>query len=153
MTTEPRRTRPSRGAGVLVGSAVATLLLVAVLVAAAAVAAGTRGATGAAVGGLVVLGVCCLGLFSVHVVSHVLPAAALVFALFTYTLQVVVMTLALMAVTRSDLDMHEGWFVGGVIAAVGAWTVTQIVLSTRRRIPAYDVELPPGSTSHRPGAR
>lgn len=153
MTTEHRPPSALRGAGALVGAAAVTLALVVLVALAGALSTGTPAATGALVGGVVVLVVWCLGLFSVHVVSHVLPGAALMFALFTYALQLAVMTLALVALTDSGLDFHPGWFVGGVIVAVGGWVATQLVLSVRARIPAYDVDLPATSTPREAGAR
>lgn len=153
MTTDHRSPSALRGTGTLVGAATVTLVLVALVALAGALVAGTLAATGALAGGVVVLGVWCLGLFSVHVVSHVMPGAALMFALFTYGLQLAVMTLALVALSGSDLDFHHGWFVAGVIVAVGGWVVTQLVLSVRARIPAYDVDLPAPSAASEAGAR
>lgn len=153
MTTEHRSPSALRGAGALVGAAAVTLVLVVLVAVAGGLVSGTPAATGALVGGVVVLAVWCLGLFSVHVVSHVMPGAALMFALFTYGLQLAVMTLALVALTGSDLSFDDGWFVAGVIVAVGGWVVTQLALSTRARIPAYDVDLPVASTPREAGAR
>lgn len=153
MTTEHRPLSPLRGSGALVGAAAVTLVLVALVGLTGALASGTPAAVGALVGGVLVLAVWCLGLFSVHVVSHLLPGAALMFALFTYALQLAVMTLALVAVTGSDLDFGRGWFVAGVIVAVAGWVVAQLVLSVRARIPAYDVEVPAASTPREASAR
>lgn len=153
MTTDHRSPSALRGTGTLVGAAVVTLVLVVLVALAGALLAGTPAATGALAGGAVVLAVWCLGLFSVHVVSHVMPGAALMFALFTYGLQLAVMTLALVALTGSDLDFHDGWLVAGVIVAVGGWVVTQLALSVRARIPAYDVDLPVRPTPREAGAR
>lgn len=142
MTTEVKQQTPWRGTGVLLGAAVGSLVPTAALVAAGAFTDGPPAAYGALFGGLLVLGVCAFGVFSVHVVSHVMPGAALLFSLLTYALQISLLLLAFLALERSGLlvdSLDRGWVGVTVIAGVLAWSLVQLVLSTRQRIPAYDL--------------
>ncbi|MEX0428968.1 hypothetical protein AB3X52_15175 [Nocardioides sp. DS6] len=144
MTTELQPHR-SGGVATLLGatcSAVGAGALVAVL--ALAVAGG--GAAGAALAGAALaLVVMAFGAFAVDLVATVMPAASLLVALLTYALQLVLMTVLLTA--ASDVDAlaghgRAGWLVAAVVAVVLVWTLSQLVLASRRRIPAYDVALP-----------
>jgi len=149
MTTESKQLTPSRGTGVLLGAAAVSSVPTLLLVVAGAVVSGAPAAYGALVGGLLVLTVSAFGLFSVHVVSNLVPSAALMFAMLTYTLQVVVMALAFVALQSSGLlddGLDRTWLAAAVIAAVLCWVVAQIVLSTKQRIPAYDL---PGEVTDR----
>ena len=150
MTTETQHRIPDRGAAVLLGAAVWTLVPAIVLVVVAAFVGGAPAAYGALSGTLLVLAVLGLGAGSVNVVARAMPAASLVFALLTYTLQVVVMGAVLVALTRSGLledALDRRWLGAAVIVGTLAWLAAQIVLSTKQRIPAYD--LPVASTDHR----
>lgn len=142
MTTEVKQQTPLRGTGVLLGAALGSLVPTAALVAAGAATEGSPAAYGALFGGLLVLVVCAFGVFSVHVVSHVMPGAALLFSLLTYALQISLLLLAFVALERSGLldgTLDRGWVGATVIAGVLAWSLVQLVLSTRQRIPAYDL--------------
>ena len=75
-----------------------------------------------------------------------MPTASLLVALLTYTLQVVLMGMVFVALSRSGLlgdTLHREWLAGVVIAGTFGWLLTQLVLTTRQRIPAYDL---PGAT-------
>lgn len=145
MTTESKQvTRP--GAAVLLGAATAGLGLVLAATVAGGLVAGAAGMLGAAVGGSMALGVFVAGTVVVHVVSQSMPTASLLVALLTYTLQVVLMGTGAVALSRSGVIVDEvsrGWFAGSIIAVTATWIVMQVWLSSRQRIPVYD--LPAGA--------
>jgi hypothetical protein len=145
MTTESKQdTRQVHPAGVspLLGASVAGAVTILVLATAAALVDGGRGLAGAAVGGLLTLVVFVLGIGLVNVTARVLPAASLLVALLTYTLQLLVLALAVVALDRSGAageDLSRGWFAAGVIAVTVLWLVGQVLAATRQRIPVFDV--------------
>jgi ATP synthase protein I len=152
MTTE---TPKVRRATVLLGAASAALVAGLVLVLVAALTGGSDAAYGAVVGTLIVLGVFATGSFAVDLVAGVLPAAALLVALLTYTLQVVVMGLVFVALSGSGLlddTIDRAWLGGTVIVGTFAWLFSQVVLTMRIRIPAYDLPAPRGEDAG-PGGR
>jgi ATP synthase protein I len=139
--TTSRTARPhgvaALGVAVLAGSV--SGVVVAVL---AAVFDGSAGLLGALAGAGVTLLVLATGFAVVDLVAGLMPAASLVVALLTYTLQVVVLA-ALLVVLRGADDVERtlvpGWFAGGVITVAMAWTVCLLVHATRARIPLYDL--------------
>jgi ATP synthase protein I len=138
---------------VLLGPAAWTLAATAVLVLVAAVSAGSAASYGALAGGLLVLVVFGLGTGIVAVVTRSLPAASLLVALLTYTLQVVAMAAAFAMLDGSDLleeTLDRRWLGGAVILGTVTWLTAQVLRVTRRRIPAYDVPVP--GAGHRPEA-
>lgn len=153
MTTESTHTTPFRGGSVLLGAAAAALVVGLATVLVGALAGGTAAAFGALAGTLLVVAVFALGAGAVHLVAGVLPAASLLVALLTYTLQVVAMALVFAALSGSgllDSVLHRAWLAGAVIGGTVAWLVAQVVLTSRLRIPAYD--LPGKAPSGRPEA-
>jgi hypothetical protein len=147
MTTESMQdTR--RGASPLLGAAVAGTAAVVVLGVAGGVLDGAPGATGALVGGCLTLAVFAVGLGLVSLAARVLPTASLLVALLTYTLQLLVLAMAVALLDRTGLagdELSRGWFAAGVIAVTLLWLLGQVVAATRQRIPAF--EQPPGSPS------
>jgi ATP synthase protein I len=120
----------------------ASVALGAAAVVAGALAQGSPAAYGAAIGALVVVGVFGFGSFVVDTVAHLMPTAALLVALLTYTLQVVAMGLVFVALSGSGLlgdELDREWLAGTVIAGTAVWVVCQIVLTMRVRIPIYDL--------------
>jgi ATP synthase protein I len=140
MTTESMQdTR--RGASPLLVAGMAGALAVVVLVVAGGVAGGAPGATGALVGGGLTLAVFALGVGMVDLAARVLPGASLMVALLTYTLQLLVLVIAVVVLDRSGLagdEVSRGWFAAGVIAVTVLWLSGQVVAATRQRIPAFD---------------
>ena len=64
------------------------------------------------------------GAFSVNLVATVAPRASMMFALMTYTLQVLLLAVVLVAVSRSDLapdTLDLRWLGGTVIAGTLVW--------------------------------
>lgn len=142
MTTEtPGATTRHRGSRALLGAGLAALAVGAVLALVGAIASGPAAAYGALAGTGFVVAVFGLGTAAVHVVAQVMPAASLLVALLTYTMQIVLMALVFVVLHSSgllDSTLDRGWFAAAVIAGAGCWLTGQIVLATRARIPAYE---------------
>jgi ATP synthase protein I len=140
----PPATR-SRGLAVLVGAAGAAVVLGGLLGLVGALTSGSPAAYAALAGTGFVVAILAFGSVAVDVVATVLPAASLLFAMLTYTLQVVLMALVFVALTRSgvlDDTLDREWFAGAIIAGTLCWLVAQIALATRVRIPVYDLPDP-----------
>ena len=108
--------------------------------------------TARSAGTLLVVGVFFLGAASCASRRGLVPAASLLVALLTYTLQVLVLALVFAALSRSGLldDASTArWLAGAVIAGTVAWMVAQIVLTARLRLPVYDLPSRPTRTRRR----
>ncbi len=126
----------------LLGPLSVTAVLGLVVVGLAAVLTGPAGAAGALIGTAMVVAVFAFGAVVLGVVAMVAPAASLLVALLTYTLQVVVVGLVYVGLRSGgalDTTVDARWLSGAVIAATLAWTTTQIVATTRVRRPLYDL--------------
>ena len=148
MTTERALVTRRTGSSVLTRAAMASMGLGVVAVVAGSLVEGVPAAYGAAIGALIVLGVFGFGSFVVNTVAALMPTAALLVALLTYTLQVVAMGLVFVALSGSGLlgdTLDREWLAGTVIAGTLVWVVCQIALTMRARIAIYD--LPEGSKS------
>jgi ATP synthase protein I len=125
---------------VLLSAALATMAAGLTLVALAAVLAGSRAAWGVVLGVLVGTLVLFAGSAVVDLVAGIAPSASLLVALLTYALQLLAMGVFFVAVQRSaglrDL-VDRTWVGAGVLAVAMVWTVAQIALVSRRRIPAF----------------
>lgn len=151
-TATPRSGDPRVGPRPLVAAALGTAGVGTVLVVVAALAGGADAATGALVGSLMVVGVLAFGAFVVDLVARVAPTASLLVALVTYTLQVALMALLFLAVSRADVldsDTERGWLGGAVIAGALVWSVVQLRASTTARVPVFDD--PRGPAAGTPG--
>jgi ATP synthase protein I len=147
MTTETMPHTPFTGVRVLLGSATAALVCGLLTVLIGGLVAGPEAAMGALAGTLLMVAVFGFGALAVNAVAGVLPSAALLVALLTYTLQIVLLAVVFWAVTTSPTladELDRRWLGGAIIAATTGWVVTQIVLTVRQRIPAYD--LPSGDS-------
>lgn len=130
------------GGPLLLGAAVTALLLGVVVVVTGSLVGGSAAAYGALVGTLLVVLVLGLGTFTVDAVAGVLPGAALMVALLTYTLQVVVLAAVFVALQGSGLlgdTLDRRWLAAGIIVGTLAWLAAQIRLTTTARIPAFDL--------------
>ena len=148
MTTETPRPAPAGNARVLLGTGVLAAALGGLLALVAALAAGSAAAYAVLVGTGLTVGVLWGGAGVVDLVAGVLPSASLLVAVLTYALQVVVLGLALLVLRDSgllDSALDGRWLGAAIIAVTATWLLAQIVLTTRRRIPAYD--LGPGGRS------
>ena len=89
-----------------------------------------------------------LGALVVDRVAGALPSAALLVALMTYTLQVVLLAALFLALSDSGLlddGLDRRWLAGTIIAGTFVWLGAHVLLAVRARIPAY--ELPDGGGS------
>lgn len=113
----------------------------ALLVLLAAVVTGSSGAAGAAIGATMVCAVFAFGAVVLGVVAMVAPAASLLVALLTYTLQVAVVGIVYVALKQGGAlegAVDPRWLSAAVIACTLAWTTTQIVVAVRARQTVYD---------------
>lgn len=143
-TARSADTRAGRrpGARLLVRTAAVTAVLA---VAGAAVAApfeGRAAAAGALVGAALVVAVLAGGGLALDAVAGLMPAASLLVALLTFTLQVVVLLLALVALERSGLlgaTLDREWLGGAVIVTTMTWLAVQVRQHMTARVPVYDL--------------
>ena len=143
MTTEIRPDPRRTGARILVRSSAAALLAGVLVSVIAWLVAGTPGLLAGAIGTAVTVAVLFSGALVVTVVAELMPSASLLVALMTYTLQVVVLAVVLVPLGSSDWsDAHldAPWLGAAVIAGALVWTVAQVLLATRARIPVYDLD-------------
>ena len=70
-----------------------------------------------------------------------MPTASLLFAMLTYTFQVVAMALVFVALDESGLlddELDSTWVGIAIILGALVWMTVQIVLATTARIPAFE---------------
>ena len=136
--------RPTRetGVAVLLGGGVATAALGTVIALVAWQVAGPDAGYGVLVGTGMVVAVCTGGALVVVAVTSTAPTASLLVAMLTYTLQVVLLLVAFVALERSGLlesQLDREWLGGAVIGATLLWLATQVLNTFRARVPAYDL--------------
>lgn len=120
---------PGLRAATLLSLAAAGLLLVP-----AGLVAGSAGVAGTLVGAGLVVGFFVLGSVTTAVVAAFTPRASMLVALLTYTLQVLLLALVLIGLTRSgatDASLDVRWLAGTVIAATLAWTTGLLLHAVR----------------------
>jgi len=135
MTTAPQLAPMVKSLALTVG-----LGLVALLV--AVLTTGSSGAAGVGVGLATVCSFFGLGTVVLALVAAVSPAASLLVALLTYTLQVVLVGLLFVALRRSGAlgtSIDAGWLSGTLIVGTLVWITAQVVVHTRARQPVYDL--------------
>ena len=106
----------------------------------AALTTGGPGALGVLVGVGLLVGFYVLGLVTMQVSASVAPSTSLLLALLTYTLQVVLLGLAFVALQRSGLlveRVDRRWLSGTVVVGTLLWTASLVRSATRQRIPLY----------------
>ena len=144
MTTESKqdtRQVTRAAASPLLGAGLAGAAAVLVLAVVAVVVDGSPGLAGALVGGLLTLAVFAVGTTLVSAAARTLPAASLLVALLTYTLQLLVLAVAVGALERSGLageQLSRGWFAAAVIAVTCLWLAGHVRGALRQRIPAFE---------------
>lgn len=143
MTTEGPAS-PVAGSGVRVeGLGLASVVVTAVgvlLTLVALLVGGAGAATGAAAGALLVVSFFTFGAFSVNLVATVAPRASMLFALMTYTLQVLLLAVVLIAANRSDLapaTLDPRWLAGTVIVGTLVW-MAALLTGALRSGPSLD---------------
>jgi len=140
-TATPGYTPTRRGASVLVPLA-GSLLVGTAAVVLGALVAGSPAAAGAANGTVMVCAFFAFGAVVLGVVAKAAPAASMLVALLTYTLNVVLVGLVFVGLARSGAlqdAVAPRWLAGAVIACTLVWTTTQIVVATRTRQPIFDL--------------
>lgn len=141
MALAPRTTRSS-GVTLLLGGSAVTLVLGGLI---ALVGWGVHGAAagfGALVGTALVVLVYGFGTVVVQAVTSMRPSASLLVAMLTYTLQLLVLLAAFVALQNSGLlagDLDRRWVGGSVVAATVGWLTTQVWIAIHARVPTYDV--------------
>lgn len=144
MTTEtPARltSRPRTGTALVMATAVVAVLVGGVVAAIAFMVDSGEAGWGALVGAGITAFVFTFGTLTVHVVAGLMPQAAMLVALLTYTLQVVLLLVVFLGLQQAGLigdELDPEWLAGGVIAVTVAWTIGQVVLFARARIPAFE---------------
>lgn len=141
MTTESKQDAP-RGFSPLLAATAASLVIGLVLVLVAWAVDGPAGARGAGAGALITLMTFGWGTSVVDAVSRVMPAASLLIALLTYTLQLLVMGVAVKVVVDASEGgerFAHGWIAAGVVSLGVTWIVAQVWMTVRRRTLAYDL--------------
>ncbi|QIX27436.1 hypothetical protein ncot_13090 [Nocardioides sp. JQ2195] len=141
MTTESKRNTAS-GGSVLLGAAAGALALGVLASLVGALVSGSAAAYGALAGTVIVVLVFAGGASLVNLVAGINPAASLLIALLTYALQVLLIGMIFFAIAESGLVgdvLAAGWLAGAVIVGTVGWMLCQIVLTTRLRLPAYEL--------------
>lgn len=148
MTTETdtrpagRRATRSGNAGLLVRSAALTAVLAVLVAVVAALSSGAPAALGVLAGTSLGLVVLLGGSLLVDAVAGILPAASLLVAMLTFTLQLLVVLLAFVALEDSGVlgdQLSRDWLGGAVIAATMVWLAVQVRLQLTARTPVYDL--------------
>lgn len=140
-TASSRRARPY-GVAALGAAVLATSVAGVVVAVLGAVFDGSAGLIGGLAGAGVVLLVLASGFAVVDLVSGLMPSFSMIFALMTYSFQVLLLA-GLLTVLRSADGIEDtltpGWFAGGVIAVALAWTVCLVWHALHARVPLYDL--------------
>lgn len=157
-TATPSRTLgPSRASGVVVRTVVPVAGAAALLVAVGALVGGSPAALGALVGGLLIVVVLASSTLLVDAAASLANASVLLVGLVTYSLHVLLVLVALVAVERSGLTddgtLSARWLGGAVVVGALVWSVAQVVATTRARIPLYDLPERAPEGPGRAGAR
>lgn len=122
---------------VLLGAALWLVATAAVLTTVAALSEGQRAVYGALLGTGLVLVVFSFGATVVGATAKVVPNAALLVALLTYTLQLLVLLLVFIAFRDSadaQREISETWLGVGIMTATLAWIVGHLVVTVRTPI-------------------
>lgn len=158
MTTETRQDARRTSVDTVVRAGAGALVSGMAISAAGALVSGQSALLGAAIGTVVVVSVLFSGALVVTVVADLMPSASLVVALMTYTLQMVLLAVVLIPLSDTDWaarQLDAPWLAAAVIAGALVWTLAQVLLATRARIPVYDLpasQVSQGSGSSDPSA-
>jgi len=108
---------------------------------AAALSRGSTESLSALLGGGIVLVFFTFGAVVVGSASQLAAHLALVVAMVTYTLQVVLVALVFAALTEADAfdaDLSAGWLAGALIAGTFAWMAGQLIATLRSPIAPWE---------------
>ena len=122
-----------------------------------AVLTGSSAVAGAVLGAGLVCAVFAFGALVLGVVATVAPAASMLVALLTYTLEVVLLGAVLVGLNASGLlegPVDRRWLAGAVIVCTLVWIIAQVTAHVRARQPIYDEprQEPPSEGSAGPEA-
>jgi ATP synthase protein I len=126
---------------VLRAGALGVLATTAVVTLAALAAADAAAVRSALLGGTLVVAFFAFGAVNVGIAARIVPAAAMLVALVSYTFQVVLVLLVFIGLRRSDAfegDLTEGWLAGSLIAGTFVWMLAQVVTTLRTPIPPWE---------------
>ena len=126
---------------VLLTAALSVVASTAAGVVVGALAQGRTEGLSALLGGGIVLVFFGFGALVVGTVADLMPGAALIMALLTYTFQVALVGLIFAGLTKADAfadDLSAGWLAAGVIAGTFAWMAGQLIATLRAPIPAWE---------------
>src|SRR3954451_14859743 len=134
MTTAALPVRPSLRLGALRDAAALVSCAAALTAVVAAQGSGAPGVAGVAVGAAVVVGFFVFGAFCTSLAAAYAPSTALMVALLTYTLQVVLLPVVFIGLQRSGatpvrIDPH--WLAATVIGGTLLWVVGLLVRAVR----------------------
>lgn len=144
MTTEtpsPHLARTTPRGAELVGAGLAALAVTALVALAALVLSGAPSGVGALAGGSIALVLFLVGSLLVGAVAAAQPQLSMLVALLTFTLEVLVLLVVLVALDRAEVfpsAAERGWVVAGLVGCTLAWTAGHLRASTRLRIPAFE---------------
>lgn len=133
--------RTSRGASA--GAALALVVATVVLAVVAAAVSGQTALLGVLAGGALVLAVFTFGAVVVGMVAMLVPKAALLVALLTYTLQLLLLLVVFIAFHDSadaQAAVSGDWLGGGMVAATLAWITGQLVVTVRTPVAPWPPE-------------
>ena len=153
MTTETRQDAHRTGVSTLVQSSLGALAAGTVVSMAGLLVDGRAGVLAGVIGTVVVVVVLFSGALVVTVVAELMPSASLMVALMTYALQMALLALVLIPLSDTAWaadNLAAGWLAAAVVTGALVWTVAQVLLATRARIPVYD--LPPTPSTGVAGA-
>ena len=134
MTTEAPRHRPSLRVPGLGRALVVTLAIAVAATVLATLTSGRPQVVGALIGSALVAGFFLFGMVNTMLAAALAPRIALVVALLTYLLQVVVLALVLVGLHRSGATEHDvdpRWLGGTVIVGALAWSATLVADALR----------------------
>ena len=153
MTTEARQDVRRHGVMTVGRSASAAFAAGLLITVAGLLVGGGDAALAAFIGTVAVVAVLFSGALVVTIVADLMPAASLMVAMLTYTLQMALLGLLLLPLSATDwagAHLDATWLALAVIGGALSWTVCQVLLATRARIPVYD--LPDPKPSEHAGA-
>ena len=136
ITAPQERTPRVLRAGVLSVLATTVVLSVAALVADDAAAFRS-----AALGGGLVIAFFAFGALNVGFAARIVPSTALLVAMLTYFIQIVLIALVFTGLRRSDAfdsTLTEGWLAAGLITGTLTWMTAQVITTLRTPIPPWE---------------
>ncbi len=145
MTTETRQDARRTGVSTLVRASTGALAAGVVTALAGLVVVGREALLAGLVGTAVVVSVLFSGALVVAVVAELMPSASLMVALMTYTLQMVLLAVLLIPLSGTAWaaeHLAPAWLAAAVIVGALVWTLAQVLISVRVRIPVYDLPAP-----------